>query len=104
LSEKEDLALLALTDFLDAVEAGVESARQRIREVKVEEKPRWDPTQIVWTKVEGQKGEYERSEDVINFEFKAMLKDLAAHGGKMNQEGWFYWTFPNGTTVGRKRK
>ena len=104
MAEKEDLALMALTDFLNAVEAGVESARQRIKEVKVEEKPSWNPTQIVWTKAEGTKGPYERSEDINNLQFKAMLKDLASHGGRMNHEGYFYWTFQNGATVGRKKR
>jgi len=37
-------------------------------------------------------------------EFKAMLKDLAAHGDKMNREGYFYWLFKNGATVGRKKR
>jgi len=104
MSEKEDLALEALTDFLNGVEAGIESARQRIKEVKIEEKPSWNPNQIMWTKAEGQKGEYERSEDINNLQFKAMLKDLAVHGGRMNYEGFFYWVFQNGTTVGRKKK
>jgi hypothetical protein len=47
---------------------------------------------------------YERSEDKNNPEFKAMLKDLAAHNGKMTKETFFYWVFENGATVGRKKK
>ena len=102
MSEKDDLALMALTDLLNAMEAGIESARQRIKEVKVEEKPSWDPTQIVWTKAEGTKGPYERSEDINNLQFKSMLKDLASHGGRMSHEGYFYWVFKNGSVAGRK--
>ena len=100
MSEKGDLALEALTDFLNAVEAGIESARQHIKS----KKSLWNPDAIKWEKAEGTKGEYERSEDVNNSEFKAMLQDLAAHGGKMNYEGYFYWVFQNGATVGRKKK
>jgi hypothetical protein len=33
-----------------------------------------------------------------------MLKDLQAHNGKLTKEGWFYWVFQNGTTVGRKKR
>ena len=102
MSEKEDLALLALTDLLNGVEAGIESARQRIKEVKIEEKPSWNPNEITWTKAMGTKGEYERSEDINNLQFKVMLKDLASHGGRMNHEGFFYWVFKNGNVVGRK--
>ena len=100
MSEKGDLALEALTDFLNGVEAGIESARRHIKS----KKSVWNPDAIKWEKAEGSKGEYERSEDVNNPEFKAMLKDLAAHLGRMNHEGYFYWTFQNGTTVGRKKR
>lgn len=100
MSEKGDLALEALTDFLNGVEAGIESARQHIKS----EKSVWDPSKIRWTEAEGEKGVYERSEDANNLEFKAMLKDLGSHGGRMNHGGYFYWTFQNGKTVGRKKK
>lgn len=100
MAEKNDLALEALTDFLNGVEAGIESARQHIKT----KKHVWNSSKISWTQAEGSKGVYERSEDVNNIEFKAMLKDLAAHGGRINHEGYFYWTFQNGTTVGRKKR
>jgi hypothetical protein len=41
---------------------------------------------------------------VNNPEFKALLKELARHGGRLTRNGWFYWTFKNGATVGRKLK
>jgi len=91
--------LIAFTEFLNAVEAGVAAARQRIKEDKVG----WDPSKINWMKAEGNKGPYERSEDVNNPEFKTMLKDLTVHNGKMRYQGWFYWIFQNGNVVGRKR-
>jgi len=62
----------------------------------------WDPCKIRWEEAQGSSGLYERSEDVNNPEFKSMLKDLAAHGGRLSREGFFYWVFKNGTTVGRK--
>ena len=55
-------------------------------------------------KAEGQKGEFEKSEDVNNPEFKAMLKDLQSHGGKLTRNGMFYWVYKNGSTVGRKKR
>ena len=97
---EEDLVLEVFTDFLNAVDAGIQAALQRIKAVKVG----WDPNAIKWGKAEGSKGEYERSEDVNNPEFKTMLKDLASHGGRLSREGYFYWIFKNGTTVGRKRR
>ena len=72
--------------------------------ITTEKKPSWDPAKIRWTEEEGFKGKYNKSEDFDNVEFKAMLKDLQQHkGSRMMREGWFYWVFQNGSTVGRKQ-
>jgi len=99
-TEKEDVASIALLEFLNGVEAGIASARQRIKEAKIG----WEPDQIKWEDAQGTSGPYQRSEDINNPEFKAMLKELQAHNGKLTKEGWFYWVFQNGTTVGRKKR
>jgi hypothetical protein len=101
MTEKEDTALIALLEFLDAVEAGVSAAKQRIKEAKL---PNWDPDKIKWEDAEGSSGQYQRSEDFNNPEFKTMLKDLQAHKGKLTRNGYFYWIFKNGSTVGRKKR
>lgn len=64
----------------------------------------WNPSKIKWTEAEGPSGPYERSEDVNNLEFKAMLRDLASNNGRLRRDDWFYWIFKHGVTVGRKRK
>ena len=63
----------------------------------------WDPGKIPWIDAAGGKGPYQKSEDINNPEFKAILKDLGAHKGKLYKNGLFYWAFPSGATVGRKR-
>lgn len=63
----------------------------------------WNPEKIKWNIADGTRGPYERSEDVNSIDFKEMLKDLAAHNGKLGRDGYFYWTFQNGSTVGRKK-
>jgi hypothetical protein len=100
-----------VTDFFNAIEAAAVNAKRQIAEVKgvaekeeKQAKKTWDPEKIKWTQAEGASGPYERSEDANNLDHKAMLKDLAAHKGKLNREGLFYWTFQNGVTVGRKKK
>jgi hypothetical protein len=105
----EDLKILAedLTDFLNGLEASCVKLRKQIEKLLGSEvKPKWDwnPDVIKWEKAEGWKGDYEKSEDVNNPEFKAMLKDLAEHDGKLTREGLFYWVFKNGSTVGRKKR
>jgi len=67
------------------------------------EKTSWDSGKVKWTEEEGFKGKYEKSEDVNNPEFKTMLKDLQQHKGRLTREGYFYWVFENGSTVGRKK-
>jgi len=67
------------------------------------EKPSWDSGKVKWTEEEGFKGKYDKSEDVNHPEFKMMLKDLQQHKGRLTREGYFYWIFQNGSTVGRKK-
>lgn len=62
----------------------------------------YDPEKIHWTPAQGERGPYQKSDDVNSPEYKALLKDLAAHGGKLQHLDYFYWTFQNGSTIGRK--
>ena len=106
MSETEDLKILAgdLIDFLNSLEASCVKMRQQIAKLFGPEKAGWDPAKIKWTQEQGTAGPFEKSEDINNTEFKAMLKDLAAHKGRMNRNGAFYWIYPNGSTVGRKQR
>jgi hypothetical protein len=107
---EEDFAnfLEDFCDFLDSLEASVVKMKMQIAKLVgvAEEKPRftWNPDVINWVKAEGFKGDYEKSEDFNNPEFKKMLKDLAEHDGKLTRDGVFYWVFKNGSTVGRKKR
>jgi hypothetical protein len=51
---------------------------------------------------QGSSGTYERSEDISNPHFKALLKDVQARGGKMTVGDYFVWAFKNGHVLGRK--
>jgi len=101
---ESDLAIEILTDFFDAVEAGILQARQRLKETKVEDKPKWDPNQIKWVEAEGTHGKYERSEDVDNLNFKELMKDLEGHQGKLSRDDFFYWRFEKSAVIGRKKR
>ena len=93
-----------LVKMRDGLQMAVDSIEEYLEKISPADQPLWDPSQIAWGQAEGPSGAYERSEDVNNLEFKAMLKDLQDHKGKMNREGWFYWVFENGHTVGRKKR
>ena len=90
-------------DMLNGLEASIVKMKQQIVKLAgAEEKPKYDIEKIKWEKAQGAKGEFERSEDVNNPDFKALLKDVQAHGGKMTVAGYFVWAFKNGATLGRK--
>jgi len=109
LLSSEDLKVFLedFVDFLEGLEASVVKMKMQIAKlVGVAEKQKWNwnPDAIKWEKAEGLKGEFEKSEDVNNPEFKAMLKDLAEHNGKLTRDSYFYWVYRNGSTVGRKKR
>jgi hypothetical protein len=101
--ENEEV-LEVLVELANGLEALAVQVKQRVKEIVKLKEPVWTPEKIVWQEATGEKGLYHRSEDVNNLEFKAMLRDLNAHNGKMFRDGFFYWVFPNGTSVGRKQK
>ncbi len=101
-----DLAEDMLLEFLNAVEAGIAAAKQRYKDrkgINDDNKSSWNPEKIRWEQAEGTSGPYERSEDINSPDHKELLKDLAAHQGKLTQDLYFYWTFRNGSTIGRKK-
>jgi hypothetical protein len=114
MSQAEDLATEALLEFLNACEAGIAAAKQRIREkkgVSEEQKPTpaWNPDTIKWQQTEGFKGVYERypaegQKAEATADYKMMLEDLKAHDGRLTKDSFFYWMFSDKATVGRKMK
>lgn len=99
-----------LIDFCNALEASVIKLRSQIQRLYspgsspgLQREWSWNPERIIWELSEGWKGTYQKTEELTNPEFQAMLTDLAAHQNKLSRDGYFYWTFQNGTTVGRKK-
>jgi len=103
---EEDVASAALLEFLNACEAGITAAKRLIAEDKGvhQEEESWDPARIHWTMTEGSRGAYERSEDTNSPDFKVLTRQLTQHEGKLSSNGYFYWLFQNGSTVGRKKR
>jgi hypothetical protein len=95
----------AIIDFCNALEAAAVKLKHDVGASPEQVKWTWNPDKIQWKWAEqpGPKGPYEKSEDVNNLEFKAMLKDLQEHKGKLQRNAFFYWVFQNGSTVGRKK-
>jgi len=96
-----------LSDYADGIEAVAVNLKRQISELtKAQDKSKWkwDTSKIKWIVAEGFKGKYERSEDVTSPDFKNLVRHLSACKGKLSREGYFYWLFENGVTVGRKKR
>ena len=94
--------LVKLRDAAHLIADACEEQLEKMAPGKIETS--WDPENIEWQQAEGTRGPYERSEDVNNADFKVMLKEIQKHQGKLSRNGYFYWTFQNGVTVGRKKQ
>jgi len=79
-------------------------------ELAEKECPSWNASKIAWVEAEGKKGKYERypaegekAESIPDY--KDLLADLKAYGGKLTRDGYFFWLFTaDKATVGRKRR
>ena len=117
---KDEATLEILTDFLNAVEAAAVNAKRQIAHiaqvaplekalghdasVKGSPKLPFDAGKIQWIDRENEKGKFQMSEDINSPDHKALLAFLNEHvpSKRVQSEGWFYWVYPNGTTIGRK--
>jgi len=94
-----------LVKLRDAAQQIADACEEQLEKMAPDKtKTSWNPERIKWQQAEGTKGSYERSEDVNNTDFKAMLKEIQEHQGKLSRDGYFYWVFRNGVTVGRKKQ
>lgn len=91
-----------LVKLRDAAAMILDATEERLSELGPAETI--DLAKIAWTNAEGNKGPYQKSEDVNNPEFKRLLKALGEHKGSMTIGQDFLWTFQNGTTIGRKKR
>ena len=117
---KDETVLEILTDFLDAVEAAAVNAKRQIAHiaqvaplekalshdasVKGSPKLPFDAGKIQWIDRGNEKGKFQISEDVNSPDHKALLAFLNEHvpSKRITSDGYFYWIYPNGSTIGRK--
>ena len=69
----------------------------------------WKAENIKWVQAEGARGKYQRYPPLgqaaeSTDDYKALLRDLKKHDGKMTRDGYFIWLFGDSATIGRKRK
>jgi hypothetical protein len=107
----EDFKIFAedIVDYCNAVESAAVKLRMQIEKlfgseakVKGSTKLPFVASKIQWQDRENEKGKFQVSEDYSNPDHKALLKFLNEVGGCVASEGWFYWIYRDGSTVGRK--
>ena len=102
----EDLALEILLDFFNAVEAGIFSGRQRIKEAKKFE-PESDFNKLFWEEKKGEKGPFEQTSEKANQNsdlWKTLKAKLKENKGFWQHSGFKYWFDMQNETVIDRRK
>jgi len=110
-TQKLGEALARLRDGLQSLQPAVEAIDAYLSSLgqRIEERLTWNPNKIKWVQETGAKGPYERypakdQKAESTEDYRNMLQDLKDHKSAMNQEGYFYWVFPDASTVGRRKK
>ena len=107
MKEDSDVALEALTDFLNAVEAGISAARQTIKSVKKIEEPEPDFSKLFWEQKQGDKGPFEQTSEKANGNsdlWKKLRVKLKEHQGFWQHQGFKFWFDLNREDVVDRRK
>ena len=100
--EKLHILLARLRDFHDNSSAEID---KYLGEQSKKVLATADPSDIVWKATTGGKGPFELCDPKLNVDnnnYKTLLRDLQASGGRKRIGKQFYWVFPNGETIGRK--
>ena len=106
MSENTNLALEALTDFLNGVDAGISAARQTIKNAKGPEEEKLDFSKLSWEKKAGTKGEFEQTSEKANGNsdlWKKLKAKMKEHSGFWQNQGFKYWNdMQNETVIDRR--
>jgi len=123
MTEKFEVLLKAICDFAVQLEDAGRRLRQAVAEVVGVEAPSkvaaasskeapqkpWDPDRIRWAEAVSAAGRpYQRyppesGKIESTADYHGLLSELKRRGGKMEFNGYFYWLFKDGATIGRRR-
>jgi hypothetical protein len=103
---EESFSLEVLTDFFNAVEAGISAARQRIKE-KHKLEPQLDFNSLPWEEKKGEKGPFEQTSEKAtgnNDVWKQLKAKLKENHGFWQNQGFKYWfDMQNENVIDRRR-
>jgi hypothetical protein len=88
--------------------AMIQDGAQKIIESAEPQELKWDSSKINFVQTEGARGPYWRypaagQKAESTEDYRNMIQDLINHNEKLTRDGFFYWLFSDGATVGRKK-
>ena len=92
--EGSDIALEALCDFLNAVEAGVEAARRTIKNAKRIDEEKLDFSKLLWEEKQGEKGLFQQTSEKANQDsilWQQLKAKVKQHNGFWQDQGFRFW-------------
>ena len=105
------MSVETLLKLRDALRMGADALNEELEKhatpyVKATE---WEPSEIQWVKAEGMRGPYQKypgtnQKEESTSNYRNLIQDLVNHKEKLTKDGYFYWLFSDGTTVGRKKR
>jgi hypothetical protein len=109
---EKDLALEALMDFFDAVEAGIAQAKQHVKQAKTPEKTKGseeelDFNKLFWEQKQGEKGPFEQTSEKANGNsdlWKKLKAKVKEHNGFCQYRGYRFWFDMQNENVVDRRK
>ena len=104
MSSKQIDALVKLRDAHNMVSVAINEFIDALASPEANAEKKWKPSNIKWIEKVGAKGSYQFTDDNENPDFKELVKDLQGHGGKLHNNGFFYWQFVGAQAVSRKKK
>ena len=107
MSQDQDLALDALLEFLNGVDAGISAARQRVKEAKhIDDKPlNFDA--LPWEDKKGEKGPFQQTSEKATQNcdlWKALKAKLKENQGFWQYQAFRYWFDMKNESVIDRRK
>ena len=105
------MSIETLFKLRDAIQMAADALNEELEkhapsDVKATE---WEPSEIKWVEAEGMRGPYQKypgtnQKEESTSDYQNLIQDLVNHKEKLTKDGYFYWLFSDGATVGRKKQ
>src|SRR5271157_2362999 len=103
MNEAQIEALVRVRDGLRQASDAIDDLLQLQNPTKDLTKLPFNVSKIQWKPKQGDHGPFELSDDYSNVDHQQLLVFMEKHaGGAVTSDGFYYWIFTDGKTIGRK--